>query len=192
MTELWTGSEKKIVEKLTQLQQEEENILVLDSEEATIKIKQVREVLHETQHTSLTGKRIVLILGAEKLSTTAANALLKALEEPPSFTKFILTTQWPNRLLTTIRSRCQQVRLGSSPEETQEVTPLPSLSQKDALSEEALQNIYAALEKKLHAQGVNAELKRAYMRLRDYYFIKAHRGNTKLAQDVLLASLPQK
>ncbi len=50
--------------------------------------------------------RIVLILRAHRMNVEAANALLKILEEPPSGTVFILTTEYPHRLPDTIRSRC--------------------------------------------------------------------------------------
>lgn len=42
------------------------------------------------------------------LSTGAFNALLKTLEEPPEHVKFILATTEPQKLLTTIHSRCQR------------------------------------------------------------------------------------
>ncbi len=53
------------------------------------------------------GWRVVLIDGAENLNHNAANALLKRLEEPPPKTVFLLTTPLPERLLATVRSRCQ-------------------------------------------------------------------------------------
>lgn len=52
-----------------------------------------------------------LILGAERLSTVAANQLLKTLEEPPSGVVLVLTTPAAEALLPTIVSRCQEVRL---------------------------------------------------------------------------------
>ena len=55
------------------------------------------------------GWRTVLIFEADKLCTgegTAANALLKLLEEPPGWTVFVLVTDRPHLLLPTIRSRC--------------------------------------------------------------------------------------
>ncbi|MFC1543143.1 ATP-binding protein [Candidatus Neomarinimicrobiota bacterium] len=55
------------------------------------------------------GWRAILIFEAEKLCTgegAAANALLKLLEEPPSWTVFVLVTDRPHLLLPTIRSRC--------------------------------------------------------------------------------------
>ncbi len=50
--------------------------------------------------------RVVIILRAHKLNVEAANALLKILEEPPSGTVFVLTTEYLDRLPDTIRSRC--------------------------------------------------------------------------------------
>ena len=57
------------------------------------------------------GYKIVLIYPAEAMNTAAANALLKKLEEPPERTLFILVSHQPQRLLATIRSRCQQVNM---------------------------------------------------------------------------------
>lgn len=57
------------------------------------------------------GYKIVLIYPAEAMNTAAANALLKKLEEPPERTLFILVSHQPQRLLPTIRSRCQQIAM---------------------------------------------------------------------------------
>lgn len=50
--------------------------------------------------------RVVLIYQAHRMNTEAANALLKILEEPPPSTIFLLTTEYPERLPDTVRSRC--------------------------------------------------------------------------------------
>lgn len=55
-------------------------------------------------------RRAVIIDPANDLETSAANALLKSLEEPPSGTFFLLVAHYPARLLPTIRSRCRVVR----------------------------------------------------------------------------------
>ena len=47
---------------------------------------------------------------AELIDTVGQNALLKTLEEPPRRTYIFLVTSRPERLLPTIRSRCQHVR----------------------------------------------------------------------------------
>ena len=52
------------------------------------------------------GWRICIVDAADDLNRTAANALLKVLEEPPPRALFILISHVPGRLLPTIRSRC--------------------------------------------------------------------------------------
>lgn len=55
------------------------------------------------------GLSIVLVNPAEAMNRNAANAILKILEEPPPDTLFVLVSGEPERLLPTIRSRCQTV-----------------------------------------------------------------------------------
>jgi DNA polymerase-3 subunit delta' len=63
--------------------------------------------------------KVVLIWLPELLHPTAANALLKLLEEPPSKTIFLLVSNSPEKLLATILSRTQLVKVRAfSPEET--------------------------------------------------------------------------
>lgn len=57
------------------------------------------------------GRRVVIVDAADELRDSAANALLKMLEEPPARTVFLLVTHQPSRLLPTIRSRCRTLRL---------------------------------------------------------------------------------
>jgi DNA polymerase-3 subunit delta' len=73
-----------------------------------ILIAQVRELIRELSLTSRE-RRVVIFDEAERLSEEAMNALLKTLEEPPPRTVLILVTSVPERLLATIRSRCQPV-----------------------------------------------------------------------------------
>ena len=53
----------------------------------------------------------MLIYLPEKMNLDAANKLLKLLEEPPAGTLFLLVSHQPERLLPTIRSRCQTIAL---------------------------------------------------------------------------------
>ncbi|MCH8822111.1 MAG: DNA polymerase III subunit [Planctomycetes bacterium] len=57
--------------------------------------------------------KIFIIDEAELLDETAQNSILKTLEEPPAQTYIILVTSQPQRLLPTIRSRCQHARFGT-------------------------------------------------------------------------------
>jgi DNA polymerase-3 subunit delta' len=55
--------------------------------------------------------RVTIVHPAEAMNPNAANALLKALEEPPANAVFILVSHEPARLLPTVRSRCVRVVL---------------------------------------------------------------------------------
>jgi len=60
-------------------------------------------------------RRVALIDGADRANEQTQNALLKALEEPNGRQMFILVANDPSRLLPTIRSRCQSLRIGAVP-----------------------------------------------------------------------------
>jgi DNA polymerase-3 subunit delta' len=60
--------------------------------------------------------RVFIVRRAEELSVSAANALLKTLEEPRPDTHFVLLTSRGDRLLTTIRSRTLPLRFGPLPD----------------------------------------------------------------------------
>jgi len=82
-----------------------------------IKIAQVRELadfLNIGSHRG--GLRVALVHPAEEMNVNAANALLKALEEPPAGAIFLLVSHRPARLLPTIRSRCIALPVAIPPE----------------------------------------------------------------------------
>jgi DNA polymerase-3 subunit delta' len=60
--------------------------------------------------------KVFIVRRAEELSTAAANALLKTLEEPGARTHFVLLSATADALLSTIRSRTQRVRFGPLPD----------------------------------------------------------------------------
>lgn len=72
-------------------------------------IRRLGRFLAMTSHDG--GHRVVIVDPVDDLNASAANALLKGLEEPPPRTIFILIAHSPGRLLPTIRSRCQTLRL---------------------------------------------------------------------------------
>jgi DNA polymerase-3 subunit delta' len=86
------------------------------------------------------GNRVVLVYPAEALNIAAANALLKMLEEPPEGVIFILVSHHWQRLLPTIRSRCQRFSL-----------PKPQV--EEALSWLEGQGVSDARQKLFHAGG---------------------------------------
>lgn len=73
-----------------------------------IGIEQIQQLYTQTRSGRPT---MVVIEGAELMSTDAQNALLKLLEEPPENTHFVLTSSDTGKLLSTIRSRCQIISL---------------------------------------------------------------------------------
>ena len=82
-------------------------------EGASIKIDQIRALnAFAVQTPQIASRKVVAVLDAHLMNINAANTLLKTLEEPPPNTHILLSTQYWNRLLPTIRSRCQcfQVR----------------------------------------------------------------------------------
>lgn len=59
---------------------------------------------------TLGSRRAIIVDPADDMETSASNALLKSLEEPPQGTSFLLVAHRPARLLPTIRSRCRVLR----------------------------------------------------------------------------------
>lgn len=80
------------------------------------------------------GWRVAIIDTADDMNDQAANALLKALEEPPARAMLILLANAPGRLLPTIRSRCQRLNLSPLPAavlDSELAQRLPELSDTD-------------------------------------------------------------
>ncbi|MEM6909578.1 MAG: DNA polymerase III subunit delta' [Pseudomonadota bacterium] len=80
----------------------------------SIRVDQIRSMQKRlTTRPTLGSRRAIIIEPADDLERSAANALLKSLEEPPAGTFFLLVTHRPSRLLATIRSRCRVLRFPS-------------------------------------------------------------------------------
>jgi DNA polymerase-3 subunit delta' len=76
-----------------------------------ITVDQVRAMIRRlTTKPTMGSRRAIVIDPADDLEKGAVNALLKALEEPPIGTFFLLVTHQPGRLLPTVRSRCRVLR----------------------------------------------------------------------------------
>ena len=72
-----------------------------------ILISQIRELAGFVELSAhLAGHKVVIIQPADKLHPSAGNALLKTLEEPPRRTVFVLISDHPQRVSSTVRSRC--------------------------------------------------------------------------------------
>lgn len=81
-----------------------------------IAIDRVRGLQRQLSLRSYRGRgKVGILFDAEHMRPEAANALLKTLEEPPQGTLLVLTSSAPERLLPTVRSRCQEVPLHPLP-----------------------------------------------------------------------------
>lgn len=79
-----------------------------EEDKRTISVDQIRDVSESLNLTGLKGTaKVVVIEPAEAMTLSAANALLKLLEEPTRDTYLLLVAHRPGRLASTIRSRCQ-------------------------------------------------------------------------------------
>ena len=82
----------------------------------SITIHQIRALIHTlTLRPSMAEKRVIIIDAAEDIEHNAPNTLLKILEEPPAGNYFLLVSHASDRLLPTIKSRCQLLRFEPLP-----------------------------------------------------------------------------
>jgi DNA polymerase-3 subunit delta' len=104
------------------------DVHVVESERigASLKIEQIRDLQRQLALTPVEGKwRVTILRRFEEATTSAANALLKTLEEPPPYVVLAVLASDADRLLPTIVSRCQQIPL----------RPLPVTTVQQALIE---------------------------------------------------------
>ena len=94
--------------------------LGIEGKNSVIAVAESRRLLEKLSLSALEGGwRAVVIYLPERMNAEAANRLLKMIEEPPLQTQFLLVTHQPEKVLTTISSRCQRIRIqsgGSAPE----------------------------------------------------------------------------
>ena len=84
----------------------------IDSKQSLISVHEARYILDKLSLSAVEGGyRTVVVYLPEKMNPQAANALLKMVEEPPENTLFLLVTHQPERVLTTIFSRCLFLRV---------------------------------------------------------------------------------
>lgn len=92
------------------------SVVQADQMGGTLKVDQVRELQHALALAPYEARyRVALLLRFEESHASAANALLKTLEEPPSQVILVLTAESGERLLPTIVSRCEILRLRPLP-----------------------------------------------------------------------------
>lgn len=104
-----------------------------------IRIKQIRDLDPLLSMVpSMSPRRAIVIDAADDMERSAANALLKSLEEPPSGTAFFLVSHMPGRLLPTIRSRCRLLRFSPLSDEQMRVVLRREMPEADGQEIDAL------------------------------------------------------
>lgn len=82
------------------------------NKQASIQKDESKEIIRKLNLKTFEARyKLMIIWLAEKMNETSANKLLKILEEPPAYTLFILVSEQPEEMLTTILSRTQIIRV---------------------------------------------------------------------------------
>lgn len=93
-------------------------VLGVEGKQGMIYEKESSEILRKLSLKSFgDGYKVMLIWQPEKMNAHCANKLLKLLEEPPMKTLFLLVSEHPEQLLTTVLSRIQEIRVPRLSEE---------------------------------------------------------------------------
>jgi len=88
------------------------DVEIIRTQGLSIKVEEIRELLTRVAWApSMAGWRVVVMEDADRLTESAANALLKTIEEPGTRTVWLLCTPTLHDVLPTIRSRCRHLQL---------------------------------------------------------------------------------
>lgn len=86
--------------------------LEIENKSGLIGVNEAKRIFEKLSLRAAEGQwKTMIVFLPEKMNLEAANKLLKLLEEPPQGTLFLLVSHHPERLLSTIRSRCQRIDL---------------------------------------------------------------------------------
>ncbi|MDZ5076814.1 DNA polymerase III subunit delta' [Nesterenkonia sp. HG001] len=94
------------------------SVKLVSTENVTYRIEDIRELVTTAQDRPQgTRWRVIVVEDADRMTERATNVLLKAIEEPPPHTIWVLCAPSPADVLVTIRSRCRMVSLRIPPAE---------------------------------------------------------------------------
>ncbi|PGS49514.1 DNA polymerase III subunit delta' [Bacillus sp. AFS041924] len=126
------------------------NVYLIKPEETSIKKHQIQELQEEFAKTAVESNRKIYIIDhADRMTTNAANSLLKFLEEPISITTAFLLTEQVQQILPTILSRCQSIHFN----------PLPTKYFEEHLGKIELQsNIIPLLARLTNSEAVAVQI----------------------------------
>ncbi|MCB2177547.1 MAG: DNA polymerase III subunit delta' [Actinomycetales bacterium] len=88
------------------------DVTVVATEKVTISIDEVRDLIGVAQRSPSQGRwRVIIVEDADRMTERTSNVLLKAIEEPPPRTVWLLCSTSPQDVQVTIRSRCRPLAL---------------------------------------------------------------------------------
>ena len=88
------------------------DVVFVATETSFITVDTARSLVQQAQSSPSQGKwRVLVVEDADRLGESGANALLKAIEEPPAHTVWLLCAPSPEDMIATIRSRCRHLGL---------------------------------------------------------------------------------
>ena len=146
------------------------DVHLVEPDGQSIKIEQVRKLQKEFSYLGLESKsKAYIIQHAERMTTQAANSLLKFLEEPGQMTIAMLMTENPQQLLDTIRSRCQILTF--APQSQKQL--IQALTEK-AYSEQLARTAVALTNDQQEAEAF----------LEDEWFVQARKNVLKLGEEL--------
>lgn len=94
------------------------DVTVVATEKVTISIEEVRDLIGVAQRSPSQGRwRVIIVEDADRMTERTSNVLLKAIEEPPPRTVWLLCSTSPQDVQVTIRSRCRPLALRVPPVE---------------------------------------------------------------------------
>lgn len=139
------------------------DVIDVQKDHKSILIDQIRELQKEISYKPYESDyKIYIIDNAERMTEQAQNSLLKTLEEPPEYAIIILTNEDKNDLISTIVSRCQEVKLYNQPEDIikQYLKDVKGFNEEEAA-------LYATLARGKYKKAVNLALKEDFIDKRD-------------------------
>ncbi|MFO7815688.1 MAG: DNA polymerase III subunit delta' [Halanaerobiales bacterium] len=138
-------------------------VVKVQEDHKSILIDQIRELQKEISYKPYESDyKIYIIDDAARMTEQAQNSLLKTLEEPPEYAIIILTNEDKNDLISTIVSRCQEVKLYNQPED---IIERYLQEEKSFDREEA--SLYATLARGKYKKAVKLALKEGFIDKRE-------------------------
>ncbi|MBQ6437122.1 MAG: hypothetical protein IJK20_01545 [Bacteroidales bacterium] len=130
-------------------EQELYDAIGIENKSGLITVNEAKRIIEKLSLRAFEGEyKTMIIYLPERMNADAANKLLKLIEEPPTGTLFLLVSHNPERILQTIRSRCQRIQLKPLSREERKAAGLSTAANPE-FSELLRQLLTVSLEKKL-------------------------------------------